>query len=140
MISTVTGAPLPASADLAELLDRQITAPVLFAQAVELAAKDADLFIEVGAGRVLTGLAGASVDVPVVPLDTDADSLRRRAGGRRRRLRARRRTGTDTAVRRPADPTGTHRRRPKVFANPCEPVGRGAASRPPSTRAAPTRD
>lgn len=75
VISTVTGEPLPADTDIPELLRRQITEPVLFAQALALAAKDVDLLIEVGPGRVLTGLAEAVTDVGAVPLDTDDESL-----------------------------------------------------------------
>ncbi len=75
VISTVTGEQLAADADLPDLLHRQIVEPVLFAQAVELAAKDVDLFIEVGPGRVLSRLASACVDLPAVALDTDDESL-----------------------------------------------------------------
>ncbi|WP_431915911.1 SDR family NAD(P)-dependent oxidoreductase [Micromonospora wenchangensis] len=76
VVSTVTGETLPAETDLRALLHRQITDPVLFAQAVALAAKDIDLFVEVGPGRILSGLAGAITDVPAVALDTDDESLR----------------------------------------------------------------
>ncbi|MEZ0075134.1 SDR family NAD(P)-dependent oxidoreductase [Planotetraspora sp. GP83] len=75
VVSTVTGEVLPTDTDIAGLLRRQITDPVLFTQAVERAAKDIDLFIEVGPGRVLSGLAADVTDVPAVPLDTDAESL-----------------------------------------------------------------
>ncbi|MEV8632067.1 type I polyketide synthase [Streptosporangium sp. NPDC051023] len=75
VISTVTGEALDAGTDIPALLRRQITDPVLFAQAVELAAKDIDLFVEVGPGRVLSGLVGAVTDVPAVALDTDDESL-----------------------------------------------------------------
>ncbi|OLB81248.1 MAG: hypothetical protein AUI14_03940 [Actinobacteria bacterium 13_2_20CM_2_71_6] len=75
VISTVLGEALPADTDLVALLRRQITEPVLFAQAVELAAKDIDLFVEVGPGRVLTGLAAATTEVPAIALDTDDESL-----------------------------------------------------------------
>ncbi|HEU4423217.1 MAG TPA: SDR family NAD(P)-dependent oxidoreductase, partial [Pilimelia sp.] len=75
IISTVTGEALPSDTDVIELLRRQITEPVLFAQAVALAAKDIDLFVEVGPGRVLAGLATAVTDVPAVALDTDDESL-----------------------------------------------------------------
>ncbi|MBC6467406.1 SDR family NAD(P)-dependent oxidoreductase [Actinomadura alba] len=76
VISTVTGAALAADTDVRSLLRRQITAPVLFASAVELAAKEVDLFVEVGPGRVLSGLAAALTDVPAIALDTDDESLR----------------------------------------------------------------
>ncbi|WP_018657665.1 SDR family NAD(P)-dependent oxidoreductase [Actinomadura flavalba] len=75
VISTVTGETLRATEDLAALLRRQITDPVLFAPAVALAAKDVDLFVEAGPGRVLTGLATAVSDVPALALDTDQESL-----------------------------------------------------------------
>ena len=61
VVSTVTGDVLAPDTDVPALLRRQITDPVLFAQAVELAAKDVDLLVEVGPGRVLSGLA-AEVD------------------------------------------------------------------------------
>ncbi|MDG4829915.1 type I polyketide synthase [Solwaraspora sp. WMMD1047] len=75
IISTVTGEALAVDTDLPALLRRQITDPVLFTQAVGLAAKDVDLFIEVGPGRVLSGLTTASTEVPAVALDTDDESM-----------------------------------------------------------------
>jgi enediyne polyketide synthase len=75
VVSTVTGEVLPPDTDVPALLHRQITDPVLFVQAIALAAKDIDLFVEVGPGRVLTGLATAGTDVPAVALDTDDESL-----------------------------------------------------------------
>ncbi|MFF5207189.1 SDR family NAD(P)-dependent oxidoreductase [Streptosporangium sp. NPDC000396] len=75
VVSTVTGEALPPDTDIPALLRRQITDPVLFTQAVERAAKDVDLFIEVGPGRVLSGLAAGTVKVPAVALDTDDESL-----------------------------------------------------------------
>ncbi|MFC7545989.1 SDR family NAD(P)-dependent oxidoreductase [Plantactinospora sp. GCM10030261] len=75
VVSTVTGEPLAPDTDLPALLRRQITDPVLFSQAVAEAATGVDLFVEVGPGRVLTGLAGRSADVPAVALDTDDESL-----------------------------------------------------------------
>jgi enediyne polyketide synthase len=75
VVSTVTGEVLAPDTDVAALLHRQITDPVLFSQAVALAAKDVDLFVEVGPGRVLTGLVCAAAEVPAVALDTDDESL-----------------------------------------------------------------
>ncbi|MCW2877846.1 MAG: Polyketide synthase -like protein [Sphaerisporangium sp.] len=75
IVSTVTGETLPPDTDVPALLRRQITDPVLFTQAVELAAKDMDLLVEVGPGRVLSGLAASVTDVPAVALDTDDESL-----------------------------------------------------------------
>ncbi|MDI1461478.1 type I polyketide synthase [Catellatospora sp. KI3] len=74
LISTVTGEALAPDTDVRALLHRQITDPVLFSQALALAAKEVDLFVEVGPGRVLSGLAAAT-DVPAVALDTDDESL-----------------------------------------------------------------
>ncbi|MFF5160755.1 SDR family NAD(P)-dependent oxidoreductase [Streptomyces sp. NPDC000348] len=76
VVSTVTGAELAPDTDLSALLREQITAPVRFTEAVRAAARDVDLFIEVGPGRVLGHLAGAATNVPVVSLDTDDESLR----------------------------------------------------------------
>ncbi|MFC0865976.1 SDR family NAD(P)-dependent oxidoreductase [Sphaerimonospora cavernae] len=75
VISTVTGAELDRDTDVPALLRRQITDPVRFTQAVALAAKDTDLFVEVGPGRVLSGLAAAATEVPAVALNTDDESL-----------------------------------------------------------------
>ncbi|GAA1011001.1 polyketide synthase [Acrocarpospora pleiomorpha] len=75
IVSTVTGDALAADTDVPALLRLQITEPVQFAQAVELAAKDIDLFVEVGPGRVLSGLATAVTGVPAVSMDTDDESL-----------------------------------------------------------------
>ncbi|GAA2076744.1 SDR family NAD(P)-dependent oxidoreductase [Actinomadura alba] len=75
IISTVTGELLAPDTDLVALLRLQITDPVLFAQAVELAAKDIDLFIEVGPGHVLSNLVPAIAAGPAVGLDTDDESL-----------------------------------------------------------------
>ncbi|MBD2900316.1 hypothetical protein amrb99_93200 [Actinomadura sp. RB99] len=76
--STVTGAPLSAAMapdELRALLREQITAPVLFAEALAAAADDADLLIEVGPGQVLTHLAREITGVPAVATRTDEDSL-----------------------------------------------------------------
>ncbi|GGQ49141.1 type I polyketide synthase [Couchioplanes azureus] len=65
--STVTGDWL-AGEDLVELLVRQLTAPVRFAQA--LGRLSADLFVEVGPGRMMAGLAGPAT----VSLDAGSPS------------------------------------------------------------------
>ncbi|MFV2096441.1 SDR family NAD(P)-dependent oxidoreductase [Micromonospora sp. LOL_014] len=75
VVSTVTGEVLPAETDVPALLHRQIVDPVLFAPAAAAAAKDVDLLVEVGPGRVLSGLAAAITDVPALALDTDSQSL-----------------------------------------------------------------
>ena len=79
--STVTGAPLEAGADLGGLLHRQITSPVRFTEALEAVRGSADLWLEVGPGRALSGLAGEVLDaqsaptVPIIPLDAGGPSL-----------------------------------------------------------------
>ncbi|MEH1101385.1 type I polyketide synthase [Micromonospora sp. CPCC 205561] len=75
VVSTVTGETLAQDTDVAALLHRQITDPVLFGQAVALAAKEVDLFVEVGPGQVLSGLASSTSEVPAVALNTDDESL-----------------------------------------------------------------
>ncbi len=75
-VSTVTGAPLAADADLAELLTRQVLDPVRWSQAAAAVAEDADLLLEVGPGRILRGLsADIAPTVPVISLETDSMSL-----------------------------------------------------------------
>ncbi|MEU2249394.1 SDR family NAD(P)-dependent oxidoreductase [Streptomyces sp. NPDC019224] len=74
--STVTGALLPPDTDVAELLRRQILEPVRFSEAVETLAADADLFIEVGPGRILRHLAEQIAPaVPAISLESDGLSL-----------------------------------------------------------------
>ena len=75
VVSTVTGDRLAPGTGVAELLRRQITAPVLFAPALDIAAKEVDLLVEVGPGRVLSGLAAMVTDVPAIALDTDDESI-----------------------------------------------------------------
>ena len=125
VVSTVTGDPLPEDVDLPGLLSRQVTAPVRFGPAVEVAAKEVDLFVEVGPGRVLTGLAASVNDVPVVPLDTDAGGLRPflEVVGAAHVLgvpMTPARLFADRLVR-PVSTGG----RPRVFANPCETAAPG---------------
>ncbi|WBB75814.1 type I polyketide synthase [Micromonospora sp. WMMD1128] len=74
--STVTGGPLPAGVDVHDLLRRQVTGPVRFADAVRAAAgTGVDLFVEVGPGRVLSRMAGDLAEVPAIAVDTDGSSL-----------------------------------------------------------------
>lgn len=75
VVSTVTGSLLNGSEDLRQLLARQITAPVLFMHAAERAARDVDLLIEVGAGRILGGLVKGFIDKPVISLDAGGQSI-----------------------------------------------------------------
>ncbi|MGH8908978.1 MAG: type I polyketide synthase [Egibacteraceae bacterium] len=74
IVSTVTGEVLTGDADLRELLLSQLTTLVRFADAAAVAAKEADVFFEVGPGNVLSGLV--SELAPVIPLDVGGQSLR----------------------------------------------------------------
>ncbi|MEY9211861.1 SDR family NAD(P)-dependent oxidoreductase [Thermobifida halotolerans] len=74
--STVTGDLLAPDTDLRALLRDQIVRPVRFHEAAATAAARADLVLEVGPGRVLTGLMETiDPDTPVLAVDTDSDSL-----------------------------------------------------------------
>jgi acyl transferase domain-containing protein len=76
VMSTVTGHVLPSDADLRQHLVRQLCEPVRFSQALERMAAEVSLLIEVGPGRVLSGLtARICPGIPVVPLATDSASL-----------------------------------------------------------------
>ena len=74
VFSTVTSRWLGRDTDIAELLANQLTAPVRFREAVEAIAAEADLFIEVGPGHVLTNLA-SFVSTPVVSSDRVEDAI-----------------------------------------------------------------
>jgi len=74
VFSTVTGDWLRPETSLPDLLATQLTAPVRFREAVEAVAREADLLIEVGPGRVLTNLA-SFVSVPVVSSDRILDAV-----------------------------------------------------------------
>ncbi len=73
--STVTGALLDVHTDLKELLCRQITAPVQFMPALNAAARDIDLWLEVGPGNVLQGMASRCISEPVISLNAGGRSL-----------------------------------------------------------------
>lgn len=76
VVSTVTGDFLPPSADLRDLLVRQMLNPVRFCEAVGRMKDDVDLLIEVGPGRVLTSLAADILpSIPATALDADSGSL-----------------------------------------------------------------
>ncbi|HET9283534.1 MAG TPA: SDR family NAD(P)-dependent oxidoreductase [Candidatus Angelobacter sp.] len=76
VVSTVTGAVLDPETDLQTLLSEQITQPVLFADAFDIASAEADLFIEVGPGTVLSSITGEYTNKPVISLDAGSESLR----------------------------------------------------------------
>ncbi|MEU4253839.1 type I polyketide synthase [Amycolatopsis sp. NPDC026612] len=76
VISTVTGDVLHAAENLPELLREQIVQPVRFREAAAKVAERSDLVIEVGPGRVLTGLfEEIAPGTPVLAFDTDSASL-----------------------------------------------------------------
>ncbi|MFC5288139.1 SDR family NAD(P)-dependent oxidoreductase [Actinokineospora guangxiensis] len=74
--SSVSGALLDPAADLRTLLVDQVLEPVRFTESATVAADGADLVVEVGPGRVLTGLLSAiAPKARVLALDTDSASL-----------------------------------------------------------------
>ena len=94
VISTITGATLGDPQDLRALLCRQVTSPVQFSSALAAllagalpsrdpdpvgqigsARGEVDLLIEVGPGKVLSGLVQDTTEVPVVALDAGGTSL-----------------------------------------------------------------
>src|SRR5712692_2887307 len=76
VISTVTGSPIESYEDLKALLCEQITSPVQFVAAVNYASAKTDLLIEVGPGKILSGLAAECVRVPAIALDAGGTSLK----------------------------------------------------------------
>lgn len=66
--STITGAELEPGAGLRALLVRQMTEPVRFLDAVQDAVDGTDLLLEVGPGRMLSGLVAEFAETPTVPL------------------------------------------------------------------------
>ena len=74
--STITGGHLNGEDDLAALLMTQVTSPVRFTEAMELADPEVDLWIEVGPGAVLGSLAPETVSTPVISIDAGGPSLR----------------------------------------------------------------
>lgn len=76
VVSTVTGDVLDPGTDLRALLRDQVVLPVRFQEAAAKAVASADLAVEVGPGRVLSGLLrDISPDTPVLSVDTDSQSL-----------------------------------------------------------------
>ncbi|HET9283845.1 MAG TPA: SDR family NAD(P)-dependent oxidoreductase [Candidatus Angelobacter sp.] len=74
--STVTGAVLEPDTNLRELLKDQITMPVQFSRALEIAAAECDLLIEVGPGAVLSGIGAECTAKPIISVNAGAESLR----------------------------------------------------------------
>jgi enediyne polyketide synthase len=74
VVSTVTGAELSGPVPVQRLLVEQVTAPVLFTDALENASQRCDLLVEVGPGRILADLARGS-GLPSLSVDAGAYSL-----------------------------------------------------------------
>jgi enediyne polyketide synthase len=72
VFSTITGARLAQDADLRDLLRRQVTSPVRFAEAITAARGSVDLWIEVGPGAVLSGMVGERA----IPIDAGGRSVK----------------------------------------------------------------
>lgn len=76
VFSTVTGRKLDRDTDLGGLLSEHSTRPVLFHQAVVAGLSDVDLIVEVGPGRVLTGLVNQICpEIPALAVDSDSRSI-----------------------------------------------------------------
>ncbi|HET7463239.1 MAG TPA: SDR family NAD(P)-dependent oxidoreductase [Longimicrobium sp.] len=118
--STVAGRLLRADDDLRALLVRQVTAPVLFRDALEAVRAEVDLWIEAGPGDVLSGLAAGQVSAPVLALDAGGPSVAGvlAAAGCAFAMGAPVRTAAlfDGRFTRPID----LERAPRFLANPCE--------------------
>ncbi|HEV7808693.1 MAG TPA: SDR family NAD(P)-dependent oxidoreductase [Solirubrobacteraceae bacterium] len=74
--STITGEPLSGAVDLRRMLVAQVTEPVRFEAALRAAQERAEVFVEVGPGAVLTGLAREITERPVLAMDAGGPSLR----------------------------------------------------------------
>jgi len=68
LVSTITGHLVTAEDDIARLLARQVTRPVLFAQAMAEAATGADLIVTAGPDAGLGARATECTGVPAVPI------------------------------------------------------------------------
>jgi len=66
LISTITGHLLTAADDIADLLARQVSLPVLFAQTMTKAAQDADLIVTAGPDTALAAMAAECCGIPAV--------------------------------------------------------------------------
>lgn len=72
----MTGKPLEEHTDIAALLHQQVISPVQLRRAVEFAARDLDLFIEVGAGKLINTLASQCTPVPALTVDIGGPSMK----------------------------------------------------------------
>jgi [acyl-carrier-protein] S-malonyltransferase len=77
IVCNATADLLPNAADAAELLTKQVTSPVRWVESVKhLRALGARRFLELGAGKVLTGLIGRILDDAEATSVPDMDALR----------------------------------------------------------------
>ncbi|CAM4471852.1 type I polyketide synthase [Nocardia ninae] len=76
LFSTVTAGSLEPGYAVADLLERQVRAPVQFAAALSQLAQTCDLLVEVGPGSTLSALAAdVCPGIPTVAMETDGDSV-----------------------------------------------------------------
>ncbi|UXE62827.1 MAG: type I polyketide synthase [Woronichinia naegeliana WA131] len=75
VISTVIGSDLKFDQNISSLLLQQLTDPVRFIEAVTIADKKIDLWIEVGSGQILNRLVKDFLTTPVISLDSSSNSL-----------------------------------------------------------------
>jgi enediyne polyketide synthase len=75
VISTVTGSDLKSDQNISSLLLQQLTDPVRFIEAVTIADKKVDLWIEVGPGQILNRLVRDFLATPVISLESSSNSL-----------------------------------------------------------------
>jgi enediyne polyketide synthase len=75
VISTVIGSELEPDQDISSLLLQQLTYPVRFIEAITIADKNVDLWIEVGPGQILNRLVSDFLATPVISLDSSGNSL-----------------------------------------------------------------
>jgi enediyne polyketide synthase len=68
VISTITGQLITADDDIADLLARQVSMPVLFAQAMTQAAQGADLIVVAGPDAGLAAAAAGCAGIPAVAI------------------------------------------------------------------------
>ncbi|MET0400495.1 MAG: SDR family NAD(P)-dependent oxidoreductase [Longimicrobiaceae bacterium] len=138
--STVAGRVLGPDDDLRALLVRQVTEPVLFRDALAALRDEVELWIEVGPGRVLAGLAAEQVDAPVLATDAGGPSVAGvlAAAGCAWALGAPVRTAALFAGRfvRPIDLD----RAPRFLANPCETAPVSSAPAAPAAEARPSAE
>ena len=74
-VSSVTGNPVIEEQNLKKLLKEQFTSPVKFSDAIAQLSEETDLFLEIGPGKIISGLIGQQTTIPCLPLDVGSDTL-----------------------------------------------------------------